>query len=80
MWCCEISYPIAEYFNNPLDEKLDTLAQKYGAKNYASGAGFGYRDVAYEGFAEQDDAETFGACVMKLGWFEMNFQVYRSGS
>jgi len=65
MWTCEVSYSLTDYFDNPLDEQIDEIAKRHSGEFYASGAGFGCRDVAFD-FRTEEDAKSFSVEVSKL--------------
>ncbi len=67
MWTCEVSYDLSKFFegNSQLDYQIDELAKKYHGKSYASGAGCGYRDIAFD-FSFVEHAEAFGRAAEEL--------------
>lgn len=77
MWTCELSYRLEEYLNaNYVDEKFAKLARSLGGSWYASGAGFGARDIAFD-FPTKESAESFGRQAKKLAE-DVEFSVWNS--
>ena len=61
-WVLSVSYNADDYFKidvYEIEDKFDKLARKHGGTEYATGMGFGKRDLHYGGFLTKEHALKF---------------------